>query len=285
MRGKKSILQIIKDAWNGIRYRSANQKIASINMISSYYWKDTYLKWMTESHRDYYRSRIENGDLEYLLIKAPEMELIRYLNENGYAAKLLSRSKQLVHKDYYGDNKIDSWISELDRFIDDRIFHLTRAAASYPQFLEHIAKAYSLEYLLDVDRDQLHTLVFDYISDLEFEDDNDFIVAEVKNGFEYEIAISNALSRLGWTVRMTGSGGDQGVDVLAERNGVLYAIQCKYYSTPVGNSAVQQVHAGAAYYGAPHSAVVSNAPYTKSAMQLADSLGVRLLHDRDLDQI
>lgn len=80
-------------------------------------------------------------------------------------------------------------------------------------------------------------------------------------------------------IRATGGSGDQGVDLLAERDGVSYAIQCKYYSSPVGNSAVQQAHAGCGYYGVAAAAVVTNSTFTRSAMQLASSLGVTFMND------
>lgn len=287
MRRKKKFSQKLVDAWNAFRNRHANRRAESINMIVSHYWRDPYLKWMTESLRDYLRSRIEEGDLDVLIMRVPELEIIKYLNENGYANKLVSRSNQLIHKDYYGDIKIDAWINELDRFISDRFYDLMIATTSYPPFVLHIARAYNLDHFLVKDRDQIHTDVFDYISDLKYDnyDEASASVADVENGFDYEIAVGTTLERLGWSVRMTNGGGDQGVDILAERDDILYAIQCKYYSSSVGNSAVQQVHAGAAYYGAQYSAVVSNAPYTKAAMQLANSLGVKILHDRNLDEL
>jgi restriction system protein len=287
MRRKKTFSETLIEAWNRFRNRHAIQRAESVNMIVTHYWKEPYLKWMTESQKEYLRSRIEASDLGLLIMKVPELEIIRYLNEHEYAKRLVSRSKQLIHKDYYGDIKIDSWLNELDRFISDRFYQLSGAASSYPPFVLHIARAYKVEYLLVNDRDQIQSHVFDYINDLTYDNYDDDVdpTADVEDGFDYEIAIGTALERLGWSVRMTGGGADQGVDILAERDDILYAIQCKYYTSPVGNSAVQQVHAGAAYYGALLSAVVSNAPYTKSAMQLADSLGVQLLHDRNLDQL
>lgn len=101
-------------------------------------------------------------------------------------------------------------------------------------------------------------------------------------GLEFEHYCAAVLSAAGWQARVTSASGDQGVDVIAERGGFRLAVQCKWYSSPVGNEAVQQVTAGLPFYGAHAGVVVSNAGYTSAAKQLATATGVLLLHDRDL---
>lgn len=99
---------------------------------------------------------------------------------------------------------------------------------------------------------------------------------------EYERFYSNQLKDVGWATRVTKASGDQGADVVAERNGKLLVVQCKLYNKPVGNKAVQEVVAAKLYYRAHYSAVVTNAGYTSSARELADMTGVMLLHHTDL---
>jgi restriction system protein len=71
-------------------------------------------------------------------------------------------------------------------------------------------------------------------------------------------------------------------DIIAERDGKRIVVQCKFYSKPVGNKAVQE--AAARLHGrADKAIVVSNAAYTKAARQLAGTTGVILLHHDDLD--
>ena len=77
----------------------------------------------------------------------------------------------------------------------------------------------------------------------------------------------------------------QGADIVAERTGVSVVVQCKKYSKTVGNAAVQEVIAAKSYWKSTHAAVVSNAPYTQSALALANSAGVALLHHDDLPSI
>jgi restriction system protein len=99
---------------------------------------------------------------------------------------------------------------------------------------------------------------------------------------EYEHWCSNALVRNGWTARATQASGDQGADVLAEKDGLRLVIQCKLYSQPVGNKAVQEAMAARQFYACDIAAVVSNQPYTRSARDLARTGNVALLHDSQL---
>ena len=107
----------------------------------------------------------------------------------------------------------------------------------------------------------------------------------VATGEEFEHFVSGQLEDSGWRVRHTGKSGDQGADLVAEKPGVSVAVQCKMYAQPVGNKAVQEALAAQRYYATDHAAVVSNAAFTKSAIQLARSANVLLLHASDLDKL
>lgn len=106
------------------------------------------------------------------------------------------------------------------------------------------------------------------------------------DGSEYEAYCGRILAEAGWKVWNKGDSGDQGVDLVAERDGVTVAIQCKRYRSSVGNSAVQEIYAGKATVSASAmAAVVTNAPYTRSAKELAGVTGVFLLHHDELPQL
>lgn len=80
-------------------------------------------------------------------------------------------------------------------------------------------------------------------------------------------------------VKQTKSSGDQGVDILAEKDGIKYAIQCKCYSKPVGNHAIQEVYSGKDYYNCHIGVVLTNQTFTESAITLANKTNI-LLWDR-----
>ena len=97
------------------------------------------------------------------------------------------------------------------------------------------------------------------------------------SGPEFEAYFALVLSDNGFkNVEITKGSGDQGVDILAERNGRSYAIQCKNYDGAVGNFAVQEAFAGAEYYGCELAAVVCPGTFTRAAKELAAQTGVIL---------
>ena len=90
---------------------------------------------------------------------------------------------------------------------------------------------------------------------------------------------------MGYFVKRTPKTGDQGVDLIAEKDGDRKAIQCKFYSKPVGNKAVQEVCAGRDFYNTDYAVVVTNSFYTKSAKELANKNKVILLNDNELEKL
>ncbi len=102
------------------------------------------------------------------------------------------------------------------------------------------------------------------------------------DGLDFEELTCDILVANGFDIaENTQASVDFGVDVLARKDEVTYAIQCKRYQKPVGVEAVQQVYAGRAYYECHVAVVLTNQYYTSHARRLADKLGV-VLWDRDM---
>lgn len=99
-------------------------------------------------------------------------------------------------------------------------------------------------------------------------------------GVEFEVFCAQLLERRGFIdISLTKASGDFGVDILAEKDGVTYAIQCKRFSAPVGVKAVQEVCAGREYYDRMVGAVLTNQYFTAPAVDAAKKLKI-LLWDR-----
>ena len=97
------------------------------------------------------------------------------------------------------------------------------------------------------------------------------------NGHKFEYKCAQMLRRKGFHhVEVTKKSGDQGVDIIAYKRFSKYAIQCKYYSYPVGNKAVQEVYAGGKYYDCDRCIVMTNGTFTKAAISAANKLDVKL---------
>lgn len=101
------------------------------------------------------------------------------------------------------------------------------------------------------------------------------------DGWEFEEFIAELLLRNGYIhVEVTRGSKDQGVDILAQKGEVSYAIQCKHYASKVPNKAVQEAYAGAKFYGCDVPVVLTNSYFYPSAEELGDEIGVELW-DRD----
>lgn len=103
------------------------------------------------------------------------------------------------------------------------------------------------------------------------------------DGWEFEEYVAKLLVRDGYIhVEVTRGSGDQGVDILAQRDGVSYAIQCKHYAGKIPNKAVQEAYAGAEFYGCDIPVVLTNSFFSPSALELGDEIGVELWDREEL---
>lgn len=100
-------------------------------------------------------------------------------------------------------------------------------------------------------------------------------------GLDFEYYCAELLRNRGFIeVEVTKSSGDYGIDILAEKEGVTYAIQCKRYNGSVGVKAVQEAYAGRDFYDRMVGCVLTNQYFTQPAVDAAQKLKI-LLWDRD----
>lgn len=103
------------------------------------------------------------------------------------------------------------------------------------------------------------------------------LVLEEMEGHEFEYFCAELLERRGFEdVEVTKGSGDYGIDILAEKEGVTYAIQCKRYTAPVGVKAIQEAYAGRDYYDRMVGAVMTNQYFTTPAVEVAKKLKILL---------
>lgn len=101
------------------------------------------------------------------------------------------------------------------------------------------------------------------------------------DGHAFELFCADLLRNNEFThVEVTQASGDFGIDILAQKDGVTYGIQCKCYSNAVGNQAVQEALSGAQYYHRMVAVVMTNNYFTQAAIKTAKRTNV-LLWDRD----
>jgi HJR/Mrr/RecB family endonuclease len=99
--------------------------------------------------------------------------------------------------------------------------------------------------------------------------DIDIHDVDFMTGSEFEYFIFNLFKSFGYQTFLTKGSGDQGIDVLVEKNRIKIGIQTKCYSGAVSNKAIQEVVAGMKYYKVDKGMVITNNIFTQSAMDLA----------------
>lgn len=104
---------------------------------------------------------------------------------------------------------------------------------------------------------------------------------DAMDGHTFEHWCAALLEKVGfYNVSVTRASGDQGVDVVATKDGVKYAIQCKCYSSDLGNKPIQEVNAGKVIYHCHIGVVMTNRHFTAGAKEAAEATNI-LLWDRD----
>lgn len=183
---------------------------------------------------------------------------------HAHREALTLRYRQLVGRDPYGGLEMKPWCREVERF---------RASTGIDGDAALVAR-FDAELL---------RLVQDWAQ----EEDHMSSASRFSSAdpYEYERWCANQLRRSGWIAEATQASGDQGVDVIASKGGLKVALQCKLHNAAIGNKAIQEIHAAAAFIEATHAAVVSPVNYTRSARQLAAKLDVLLLHHTQLSML
>lgn len=97
-------------------------------------------------------------------------------------------------------------------------------------------------------------------------------------GIEFENFLVKLLQQNGFSdIRGTPATGDQGADLIANRDGKTIVIQAKRYTGSVGNKAVQEAASAVSFYGADEGWVITNSTFTKAAKELAQKTKITLI--------
>ena len=103
------------------------------------------------------------------------------------------------------------------------------------------------------------------------------------DGVEFENILSILFAKMGYMVQTTPRSGDQGADLLLEKNGYKTVVQAKRYTKKLDNTSVQEVVAAKYHYQYDDAMVVTNNYFTTGAKELAATNQVKLI-DRDVLQ-
>lgn len=198
---------------------------------------------------------------------------------------------QTVYQDEYGNYLFDRWNQALDYFIDN-VLRKDSLISGYlfdSSIARYRAAGINMDDIRNKHLAQIKKIVVDAIIEYKTDqlENNAHLSVHVDSldPIQFEHYCADILRSNGWDARVTQASGDQGIDVIASLGNVKAVLQCKKYSQPVGNAAVQEIFAGKQHEQAHVAAVVSNATFTPSAKQLASSTGVHLLHYSELAKL
>jgi restriction system protein len=187
---------------------------------------------------------------------------------------LATKQAHLLSPDEYGNVSEEAWDKHLNAFIKKTLL---------PEFqrkkIDHLLADDPKRHLKRL-RSRINRIVDRYRPAEPFDEIDDLMT-----GKEFEVYCRGVLHDAGWEATLTPGSGDQGADIIAEKDGNRVVIQCKFYNGTVGNKAVQEAYAAAAFQDAHYAVVVTNSVFTKSAHQLAHKNGVLLMHHTDLARL
>jgi restriction system protein len=187
-----------------------------------------------------------------------------------HAGQLARRRAHLIRQDAYGKPILDKWRDEIVHF---SVHHIRPSLTALEQSM------------FDRQRMEFVPLITARIGELVPNGPAFETFTTNMNPSEFEAFCAEQIQKAGWDARITQASRDQGVDVIAGKGDLRVVLQCKLYSNPVGNKAVQEIVAGRAHERANYGAVVTNTTYTTPAEELAATNGILLLHYSDLPQL
>lgn len=221
-------------------------------------------------------------NFKFTIAERPEYPEGQYVYAEGEVIKLLREHltalarRRLMHvykTPFGGENYANAWKRDVKQVAENLVWpkldDISKAAIERSGDVSGV-----LTRLIDGAAREQSLLLAESMHDMPSIEDLD--------GIEYEHYCATLLRKAGWECEVTKAGGDQGVDIIARKSSLTVVFQCKKYSSPVGNAAVQEILAAKAYLRANLAAVVSNNSYTNAAILLAESTGVRLLNHTEL---
>lgn len=222
--------------------------------------------------------RFVEGDFIHLLDRVIIFVLIQNDASVSVFAKALGTDYHQATKfgDFLEDAGIISPLGESTKreilVTKDQYEHILRDKLF--KYREEIEKTPGKQFKVSEVTNMLHKDVDIMFSD--FMEDIDTM-----DGPTFENWCADLLEEMGFiNVEVTKKSGDQGVDVLAEKDDVRYAFQCKCHAADQGNTPIQEVYAGLRMYNRQVGVAVTNRSFTSGALELAEATGV-ILWDRE----
>lgn len=241
---------------------------AEENIIGDYY------DLISELEKDIADKRTKaNHDINVMYSNAEEKIRVMMQNANNEAAAITYRAEEEIRREI--DRRSSQLFFESTPYenaennnFDDFVSVKSEALNRYIEMVSNIDLPIHKECFLSSEK--VNERIWSYI-------ESEYEKVYYMSGFEFEKYCENILQKIGFTnVTVTQQSGDYGADILANKDFVTYAIQCKRYEGNVGNEAIQQIYAAKEYYKKDIAVVMTNSSFTESAKKMASQMNVRL---------
>jgi len=104
-------------------------------------------------------------------------------------------------------------------------------------------------------------------------------------GLEFEKKCHSILQSMGFDCYLTRVSGDYGADIIAEKGGLKFCLQCKDWSRPVGIKAIQEVASARSHFGADFAVLILTSSATRAAHELASTCDVKIMTFSEIARI
>ncbi|HLF89129.1 MAG TPA: restriction endonuclease, partial [Anaerolineales bacterium] len=102
------------------------------------------------------------------------------------------------------------------------------------------------------------------------------------SGVEFEDFIGEFFQRKGYSVEFTSTTGDHGIDLILKRNKEIIAVQCKKWSSPVGEAVIRDFLGSMHHAGIKIGVVIATTTFSSQARTFIKNKPVKLI---DLDNL
>lgn len=243
------------------------------------------------------KQEIEHDKNHKDFMNGVEKDVKRILKKNSQ--QIIQAYIKTVKENSFGEKNYNKFFTEFEKFLENKSTNLKKLNKLYEN-----PKYNDLEYTITVDEEGIKLYEMYWDEYVEWFEDGILFKSPVKHierkikkmnadinysddmdPFEYEHLCAGEFNKNNWEAKATQGSSDQGVDVIAKKDGKTLVAQCKRFTKPVGNKAVQEVVAGMKYYEATEGVVIAPNGFTNSAKNLAKANNIKLIHHNEINSL
>ena len=243
------------------------------------------------------KQEIEHDKNHKDFMNGVEKDVKRILKKNSQ--QIIQAYIKTVKENSFGEKNYNKFFTEFEKFLENKSTNLKKLNKLYEN-----PKYNDLKYTITVDEEGIKLYEMYWGEYVEWFEDGILFKSPVKHierkikkmnadinysddmdPFEYEHLCAGEFNKNNWEAKATQGSSDQGVDVIAKKDGKTLVAQCKRFTKPVGNKAVQEVVAGMKYYEATEGVVIAPNGFTNSAKNLAKANNIKLIHHNEINSL